>query len=108
MPLKANAAYNLKLAKLLWKKAWDEEERNGKKPPTPNDRHPLEEDVVNNPGQRPFASETQMGDPDHNDGTASTQNPKSISQPTTGAAIKASVRQRSGADSRSDWAIAAG
>jgi tetratricopeptide (TPR) repeat protein len=89
-PLKANAAYNLKLAKLLWKKAWDEEERNGKKPPMPNDPHPPEEDPRNDPGQRPLGADPQLGDPDHGEGTGGTSVPKGVPQPATGAGMKAS------------------
>jgi len=88
-PLKANAAYNLKLAKLLWKKAWDEEERHGKKPPMPNDPHPPEEDPHHDSGQRPLGSDPQLGDPNHGEGADGTTVPKSIPQPATGAGMKA-------------------
>jgi hypothetical protein len=42
-PLKASARNNLKLAKTLWKKAYDEEKKAGKKPERPNDNPPPDE-----------------------------------------------------------------
>jgi hypothetical protein len=41
--LKADARNNIKLAKLLWKKAYDEEKKAGKNPEKPNDNPPPEE-----------------------------------------------------------------
>jgi tetratricopeptide (TPR) repeat protein len=40
--LKANSRHNLELAKLLWKRAWDEEVSAGKKPPPPSEQAPPE------------------------------------------------------------------
>lgn len=41
--LRAHARHNLELAKLLWKRAWDEETRAGKKPPPPGESQPRPE-----------------------------------------------------------------
>jgi tetratricopeptide (TPR) repeat protein len=88
-PLKANAAYNLKLAKLLWKRAWDEEERNGKQPPTPNDPRPPEHDPQSDFGSPPAGPDQQTGDADHGDGTGGVPVPNTLPAPASGNGMKA-------------------
>ena len=85
-PLKANAAYNLKLAKLLWAKARDEEERSGKKPPTPNDPHPPEDDPLN--GQKPLGPDSPGIDQEPGDGTG-TANARNVPQAAMGQGMQA-------------------
>jgi hypothetical protein len=65
--LKADARNNLKLAKLLWKKAYDEEKKAGKTPEKPNDNPPPEE--RNDNTQRTGDTEQHPGATDPGSGT---------------------------------------
>ena len=76
-PLKADARHNLELAKVLWKEAFDEESKAGKKPNRPSDAPPAEEP----PPPKPAAGTEPQPNPNTVDGSKGTGTPQTSTQP---------------------------
>jgi tetratricopeptide (TPR) repeat protein len=74
-PLKADARYNLELAKILWNEA----RKTASKPDSPNE-NPPPEDLQNNPPPNTSANDQQPGMPDPGDGNNSGGNTRSSGQ----------------------------
>jgi hypothetical protein len=84
-PLRANAAYNLKLAKLLWNEA----RRKEKSEDNPNQDIPLEDPRSEQPPDSPAGFDRQTGDQDPGEGHAGAEMPKVVPQHATVSGMKA-------------------
>lgn len=89
-PLKADARYNLELAKLLWNDARKKE----KKPNNPNEDLPQEDSRNELPPPRSLGTDPQGHDAEQGlDGNTGMPVPKSIVQPAPGAGLKPNPAQ---------------
>jgi tetratricopeptide (TPR) repeat protein len=84
-PLRANAAYNLKLAKLLWNEARKKE----KKDDSPNRDFPPEDPRSEQQPESPTGFDPQTGNPEMGEGNTGAEMPKVVPQPATAAGMRA-------------------
>jgi tetratricopeptide (TPR) repeat protein len=83
-PLRANAAYNLKLAKLLWNEARKRE----KKEDNPNRDLPAEDPRSENPPESPMGIDPRAMSPETGDGTAGVESSRVLGQHAATATMK--------------------
>lgn len=85
VPLRANGAYNLKLAKLLWNEARKKERRED----NPNHDIPPEDPRSEQPPETPLGFDRQTGNQDPGDGNAGAEMPKVVPQNAAASGMKA-------------------
>jgi tetratricopeptide (TPR) repeat protein len=86
-PLRANAAYNLKLAKLLWNEARRKEKPEG----SPNDDIPPEDPESVHPPEQSPGIDQQAGNREPGDGNAGAETARTMQQHATATAIKGAM-----------------
>jgi tetratricopeptide (TPR) repeat protein len=87
-PLRANAAYNLKLAKLLWNEARRKEKKEG----SPNDDIPPEDPRSEHPPEHSPGIDQHAGNQEPGEGNAGAETSKMMPQHAAATAVKGAMR----------------